>query len=206
MRVLGAAALVLLVGACSSARRADPTPTTGAPTTTRIVPAAPSTSTAPTTSTTMRPVPGILSGHIELASTTLVAGSTERGTLVIDNLTGGPVHLTTGGPVHCKPGWTVVLTSPRLPQEAAFATGCLPQPMDVPVGEMRLPFTLRSDYRTCSATGTAQGPLMPPCVKNANGFDVSPPLPAGDYRATFFSDIGGFIPVESVPVHVVAPG
>jgi hypothetical protein len=193
MKTVGIAALVVLAAACGASEpKAEPPTTTAAP-------------SAPASSLPASP-PGRISARIELASRTLVAGSTERGTLVVENETGVPVRLTTGGAIGCKPGWTVILTNQQLPQEAAFPSSCVPRPMVLPVGETRRPFTLLSDYQACSETGHAQGALTPPCVKDANGLDTSPPLPAGEYRATFFSDIAGFIPVESVPVSVVLSG
>jgi hypothetical protein len=190
VKIFGVAAAVVLAAACSSSSpKAEP------PTTTTAAPTSPATFPA-----------GQLSARIELPATTLVAGSTERGTLVVENDTGGPVRLTTGGAVPCKPGWTVILTNEQLRQEAAFTTICVPRPMTVPVGETRLPFTLLSEYQSCSETGHAPDALTPPCVKDANGLDTSPPLPPGEYRATFFSDISRFIPVESVPVRVVEAG
>jgi hypothetical protein len=164
------------------------------------------TTTAPSTSSVPAPAPGGISARIVLSTHTLVAGSTEPGTFVIENATGAPVRLTTGGPVACKPGWTVILTNNMLPQEAASSSSCDSQPMVVRVGETRLPFTLLSDYQTCSETGHAQGTLTPACGKDAKGLDASPPLPPGEYRATFFSDISRFIPVQSVPVRIVPSG
>jgi hypothetical protein len=212
VNVCGVAAAVVLAAACSSsASKAGPA--TSAPAAVTAGPPSKVARSAPTTVATARsstpatkpaPPPPGLSGRIELRSSTLVAGSTERGVFVIVNNTDAPMALTTGGPVACKPGWAVILTNAQLPQEAAFTTSCVPRPLTVPVGETRLPFTLRSAYQTCSETGNAQGVLTPPCVKDANGLDVSPPLPPGDYRATFFSDISRFIPVASVPVHLVA--
>jgi hypothetical protein len=198
VRTVGFAVAVVLAAACrSSSPKTEPPPPAAATTTT------PTTATPSPASTSLPPGIG---GRIELPSATLVAGSTEPGSLVMENGTGAPLRLTTGGPGACEPGWTVILTSPQLPQEAAFATGCLPRPMVVRAGETRLPFTLRSAYQACSETGHAQSALIPVCVKDANGRDVSPPLPPGNYRATFFSNIGRFIPVESVPVRVVASG
>jgi hypothetical protein len=194
------AAVVVLAGACASnASKVEP-PTTNAAATAPTVP----TTVATARSSTPPPPPPGVSGRIELRSPTLVAGSTEPGTFIVENNTGGPLTLTEGGPVACEPDWTVILTSPALPQEAAFTDSCLPRPMVVRVGETRLPFTLRSDYQTCSESGHAQDALTPPCAKDANGRDTSPPLPPGEYRATFFSDISRFIPVESVPIRVLA--
>ena len=212
MRIVAvAAAAVLVGGACGAgARKAEPPPTTAASSTS--TPAAPAASRTtvriapPTTSTSVPVIPGGVSGHIELPSTPLVAGTTENGTLVIENLTGAALHLTTGGPTACRPHWTVILTNEQVPQEAAFSAGCDSQPMVLGIGETRLPFTLRSDYQSCSKTGNARDPLNPPCVKDAKGIDASPPLPAGDYRATFFSDIARFIAIESMPVRIVASG
>jgi hypothetical protein len=199
VRILGPAAAVLIASACAGAPKAQPPVPTVAPRTS--VATAPA---APTTSVPAAP-PGV-SGRIELPSNTLVAGSTENGTFVIENGTGTPLHLTTGGPIACKPGWTVILSSEELPQEAVFTTGCDTRPMVVGIGETRLPFTLRSNYQSCSETGRAQGRLTPPCVKHAGGLDLPPPLPPARYRATFFSDISEFLPVESQPVLVVASG
>jgi hypothetical protein len=207
VKVCGFVAAVVLAAACgSSSPKAEPPTTSAVPrssTTAHMPPRSMTTVAVPARSTTPSPPPPGVSGRIELPLSTLVAGSTEKGTFVIVNNTDAPLALTTSGPVACKPGWGVILTSPQLPQEAAFADSCLPRPMVVPIGENRLPFTLRSDYQTCSESGHAENALTPACVKDANGLDASPPLPPGEYRATFFSDISRFIPVESVPVQVV---
>lgn len=200
VKIVGVAAALALAAACGgSSSKAEPPTTTAAKPTRRVGSSTP----APTT-TTPRVVPGVLTAHIELPSSTLVAGATEIGTLVFTNGTGGPLHLTTGGTTGCKPGWTVILTSNQLPQEAAFPADCKSGSMLVPAGVSRRTFSLRSDYQTCSETGSPQGALTPVCVKNAKGVDTSPPLPPGNYRATFFSNVSSFIPVESVPVRVVA--
>jgi hypothetical protein len=197
-KAVAVAATVALAAACgSSSPKAGP-PATAAVTVT--------TTRSTSTTSTSAPAPALpVFARIELPSSTLVAGSTERGTLVIENGTRAPLRLTTGGTLACKPGWTVILTNQQLPQEAAFPSSCDALPMVVRVGETRLPFTLRSDYQACSESGRAQDALTPMCVKDATGLDTSPPLPPGEYRATFFSNIAGFIPVESVPVRVARP-
>jgi len=208
VKMSGVVVAAVLAAACGNdSPKAEPPTTALRSSSTTTAPPASTTIAAPVRSSTPSPPPPGVSGSIELPSSTLVAGSTERGTLIIENNSSAPVNLTTAGPVACKPSWTVILTSAHIPQEAAFKTSCVPRPMVVAVGETRLTFTLRSDYRACSESGHGQDALTPACVKDANGLDASPPLPPGDYRATFFSDISRFIPVGSVPVRVVAgPG
>lgn len=86
-----------------------------------------------------RPPPaGALSSVIALPSTTLVAGSTVNGALVVTNHTNGTINISTG----CKPFWQVGLQSPTMPFRPVEPAICELAPFLLAPGENRLPFQL----------------------------------------------------------------
>ena len=141
------------------------------------------------------PALGQVSSRLEVPST-VVAGSTVSGELVIENPTGQPVRIVGSG---CGPKWAVVLDSDAIPGNAAFTLECLPSAeLVLPVGETRYAFNLSASFNFC-AKETSTDPLMPNCT--ATGF---PPLPAGRYRAKFFEFAPGMPIPESVSIEVTA--
>jgi len=107
--------------------------------------------------TSVKHATGVLS-HIELTSTTLVSGATERGTLVIDNNTGKAIRWD------C-PYLEVQLTNAHFPLEI-HPTPC-PQPAKtLHVGTTRLPFSLRAGQTVCE--GSCK--LFPPGVYHTQVF------------------------------------
>ena len=129
----------------------------------------------PSRSTTAAQRHGV-SSRIDLPSGTLVSGASERGTLVIANHTGHPVH------------WDcayleVQLTNARWPLER-HPTPCGPT-RTLPVGTTRLHFTLRASRAVCERSCTA--------------------LPPGTYRTQLLA-APPFVHPPAVKVHVVARG
>ena len=102
------------------------------------------------------------------------------------------------------PAWDIVLANSKLPQTAAFPDVCHLRSLIIGTGVTKLPFTLRATFLACSNTGKPQGALYPVCLHGPSGSTQLPPLPAGLYRAAFFSDIAQFAQVTSVPVRVVS--
>jgi hypothetical protein len=143
-----------------------------------------------------------MSARIALPSPSIVAGSSEPGTLVIENNTGVDVRLTTKD--GCMPPWGIVLANNKLPQTAIFSEVCTLRPLVIGTGVTKLPFTLRAIYQGCSNTGEPQGALLPVCLRRPDGSTLNPPLPSGLYRATFFMDGAQFTRVTAVPIGVVS--
>jgi hypothetical protein len=145
-----------------------------------------------------------LSAHIELASTTITAGASEPGYLVVENDTGRELQLSSGE--NCYRTWAVVLRNSTIQQTAVPRYDCRYKQVIVARGETKLPVTLDARYSGCDTAGQRHDRLTPKCVLDENGLFTGPPLPAGDYEATFFSDVAAhFVYVAPVPVHVVAP-
>ena len=119
---------------------------------------------------------GHATARIELASTTIVAGSAPTAYLVVDNETGHPLNIRTPG--RCLPKWAIVLSSVAIPNQPAFTTECERRALTLPVGESQRVVTLPASY------GNA-------------------PLPAGPYAMRFFDSGGSFPAVVPVAVNVV---
>ena len=118
--------------------------------------------------------------RIELPRTSMLPGSSMIGHLVLDNETGGPLHLHTAG--HCVPRWSVSLGNAQIPNSVVFPQACRKGVLTLPEGEHQLTFTIRARY-----------------------LGTSTPLPPGDYFATFERSGGRFPAVAAVPVAVAAP-
>ena len=158
-----------------------------------------STTTSSTTTTTTTPysppLPGALSTTIELPSTTVVAGSTVSGTLVVTNHTDETFNLTQG----CKPFWWVGLQSSTIPFNPRYPTPCSLAPFYVSPGVNRLAFTMMASYLGCSTTPQETSPTWPSCLANGQ----PPPLPPGSYEAVLVSQTPA-LSAQLVDVEVVA--
>jgi hypothetical protein len=162
MRLLIIASVLALCGCSASHHRSLPTPTTS-------------------------PVPP-LTTRLELRRTVVVAGGTIAGALIVDNESGGPIHMPM-----CA-GWEVQIANDEVPAQAAWVAKCGPGPV-LAAGRHQYPFTATATYRC--------GPKPPPT--GPCGDNGPPPLPSGDYRAVFVQ-IDMPIPVPApAPVRVVAP-
>lgn len=147
---------------------------------------------ATVTVTGSNPLPpaGALSSVIDLPSTTLVAGTTVDGDLVVTNHTDKTINLTQG----CKPFWSVGLQSPTIPYNPVEPTPCEPAPFLLAPGANRLPFELRVRYLGCSTNSESTSPSYPPCVGTE-----PPPLPPGSYEAVLVSQSPS---LSAAPVNV----
>jgi len=136
------------------------------------------------------PPAGALSSVIDLPSTTLEAGTTVDGDLVVTNHTDKTINLTQG----CKPFWSVGLQSPTVPFNPAEPTVCELAPFLLAPGANRLPFELRVRYLGCSTDSESTSPSYPPCV----GTEPRP-LPPGSYEAVLVSESPA---LDAAPVNV----
>ncbi len=162
----------------------------------------PSTASRPTGSgpSTTITRPQRFSVRIELPTTSIVAGSTVTGHLVIVNNSGAPLRLLSGGRQGCTPKWAVVLANRKFPAGFAFTSECGAKPLVVRRGMNRFPFELRASYSHCGGTGV-QGAVKPACLPPPI---VLPPLPADEYHAVFGGSLPGLPKPASVPVRVTA--
>ncbi len=162
-----------MAGGCSSGSPAASTTTAAAPATTSTVPAAP------------------VSISIELPATTMVAGSTMNGHVVVHNRTGRPLHKS-----GCGSLFQVALASDRIKPQVAWAM-CL-QRITIPTGTSTYPVQVLGTYNGCSNSGP-QGD-SPACLPGSK----VPPLPAGAYRATLYQSSTVAAEPTPIPVQLTA--
>jgi hypothetical protein len=136
------------------------------------------------------PPAGALSTVIDLPSTSLVAGTTVDGDLVVTNHTDRTINLTQG----CKPFWSVGLQSQTIPFNPVEPAVCEVAPFFLAPGANRLPFQLRVRYEGCSSNSESASPSLPPCVGTE-----PPPLPPGSYEVVLVSQSPG---LSAAPVNV----
>ena len=142
MKLLVALVAVVGLAACSSGHNTS----SGPPSTTSR---APRTAVRTVPSTATRPQP--LSTRIELV-TSIIAGRTVTGHLVVDNNTGKPLQLVSSD--GCYPEFAVALGNDKIPPQAAFGASCTTgQAFVIPVGESRYAFS--SAPRTSGAATLA---------------------------------------------------
>jgi hypothetical protein len=122
----------------------------------------------PSASASARPEAPI-SARIELPSATLAAGTTLSGRIVVSNDTGHPI--TGGG---CGSPFAVLLVSDEIHPMVAWPS-CLER-ITLPVGVSTWKVDVSGSYSSCGGGGASV-----PCLNGR-----TPPLPPGDYRATFF--------------------
>jgi hypothetical protein len=164
--------LVLAAGCSSGSPAADPAVTTTAtPVTPSKVPIAP------------------VWISIELPATTMVAGSTMKGHVVVHNRTGRPLHK--GG---CGSLFQVALASDTIKPQVAWAM-CL-QPITIPTGTSSYPVQVLGTYNGCSNDGPHGD--TPACLPGSK----VPPLPAGPYRATLYQSSTVAAAPTPIPVQV----
>ena len=113
-----------------------------------------------------------VTARIELPSTTMTAGSTMSGHVVVENNTGHEVRAT-----GCHGLFGVALRNTQVPQDVVFPT-CAEE-ITIPVGESSYPVPVLAEYYACNAAG--DGGLQR-CLPGGG----APPLPPGVYQATLF--------------------
>jgi hypothetical protein len=154
LSVMAIPATGLVLGACGSSTSSAP------PTTVRTAP--------PSTVPTSTPI----SIRINLAHTSVVAGTPIKGHAVITNNSGKPVTVET-----CAAnGWfNVGVTNRNISYDPVNPLMVCPPSVRLAPGANRIPFTVSTSYQGCAEVGhvAADDPL---CLES--GF---PPLPAGTY-------------------------
>jgi len=124
---------------------------------------------APSTTTTIPTVAeGSAGAWVEVASTTIDAGSKLAATVVVVNRSGSPITV-----VSCGVIYGAGFESDTIRLGPSFLT-CLGPPQQIPLGESRWPVTASATYPWCGGSGVSETPA---CVDGR-----APALPGGDYR------------------------
>ena len=122
---------------------------------------------------------------IQLTTTTIVAGQTVKGWLVVTNpgrsvdLTqAASIHVRSAGErvIHCRPEFAVYLSNAEVRQIIGFRDSCVRAPFVIQSGTTRLPFTMLTTYGGCVPSGGK--PPFPNCTPFG-----PPALPPGSYEA-----------------------
>jgi len=113
-----------------------------------------------------------VTARIELPSTTMIAGSTMSGRVVVENNTGHEIAAK-----GCLSVFQVMLGNAAIHPDPAWYD-CV-QELPIPVGESSYPVTVTAAYSGCDTTG-ANG--VQKCLPSGG----VPPLPPGDYETRFF--------------------
>jgi hypothetical protein len=146
-----------------------------------------STSTSPTTSTA--PPTGI-TAHLVLPVSTILAGSSMSGRVVVDNNTGHARHV-----IGCGGIFAVTLANSRGGQGSMGWTTCAMN-ITIPVGSSTYPVTIEGTYLECGGTPS---PTMHACIDSRE-----PPLPPGVYQATLAQSTTVVPTPPTIPIRVVA--
>ncbi|MEJ6510984.1 MAG: hypothetical protein QNL59_05755 [Actinomycetota bacterium] len=129
-------------------------------------------STEPITPSTTTTIPTVAEGSagawVEVASTTIDAGSELAATVVVVNRSGSPITVASCGVIY-----GAGFESDTIRLGLSFLT-CLGLPQQIPMGESRWPVTASATYPWCGGSGVA---YIPPCVGSR-----MPALPGGEYR------------------------
>jgi hypothetical protein len=163
-----------------------------------LVPPTPLSGGSGTSGATVHEVHALRVHLVLLAGNTLSAGASTSGYVVINNTAKAPISVTQG----CggKPDVAVVLSSPKVPQTAAFAAVRCPD-VELTPGLHRYPIDIRASYQGCLGPG-GSGAGLPSCLPAPDG--GLPPLPVGRYQAVMATDSS--IPTaKPLPVTVIRP-
>ena len=167
LRALLVSAALVLVDACGS-----PNPTV-----------APTSTPAGASSSSVAVVHG-LRVTLELARTSVKAGTPIPAMLVVDNLTRRAITSP------CGVDYAVGLSNSQIFFNPAFAAMCQLH-QSIAAGITRVKLTIITTYSACSQGGQPDGP-MPGCLPGPMGagshFTVAPPLPRGTYRTSVVID------------------
>ncbi len=122
-----------------------------------------------------------VTARIELSSTTMTAGSTMSGHVIVENDTGHEIHAT-----GCGGLFGLTLANDKIHQEPIWPS-CA-RDYTIPVGESRYPVIVLASYDSCNQTGTDG---LQRCIPPG----TPPPLPPGDYQVTLAQES----PIVPVP-------
>jgi hypothetical protein len=172
--------LVLLLSACSSATRHN----SSAPTT-----RAPRPNPSPTTEPSGA---GTIVVHLDLPSDTMTAGGSMSGTITIDNNTGTPVE------VGCR-FFGVDLGNDKIKSEPVWPAVACVSDTKIPTGRSTFPVTVPATYSGCDPNDDWGANRLPRCPPGGG----MPPLPPGEYRATFIQRDTHFPAPPPRLIHVV---
>lgn len=143
-----------------------------------------------TSSTTVDPtVTAPLSGRIELAETTVEAGGTIEGRVVVNNNTGEPIIV-----VGCGSIFQVALANDEI--EPMVGWNLCAQDITIPTGESTYPVSVRASYNTCLGESGESTIPMVPCLEDG----LPPALPPGDYEARLYQ--GPEVVPEPSPIEI----
>jgi hypothetical protein len=120
------------------------------------------------------------------------------GAVVIDNNTGAPIEVASCG---TEPAFAVVLGDNVIPATVAWAMNACVGHAEVPRGPSSYPVTILARYSACNPVWNQPNDL-PRCLPPG----IAPPLPSGDYSATFFQKSSTFPAASPVVVHVQPSG
>ncbi len=135
------------------------------------------TTTVPVGSFGLIPAAPHITDRVVLAASTVHAGTTIEGTLVVTNGNSEPVNLTQ----ECEPDFAVAINNAVIKQAPAFAAACSAQPLILHPGINRFPISVITTYFGCLQAGGSSESSMPRCT--ASG---APALPAGSYHTVLY--------------------
>jgi hypothetical protein len=130
--------------------------------------------------------------RIELASTSVRAGTPVDAVLMVTDNASTPINLTT----RCRPQFAVVLARGASVYRVAFAQVCSSAPFTITPGVNRIPSSVLTTYPSCGPPGGHPPTGGPACVHGG-----PPPLPAGSYRVVLEGS-GDLALPEPAPVTV----
>jgi len=134
-----------------------------------------------------------VTARVALPSTTMTAGSSMTGHVIVENNTGGALHA-----IGCIDHFSVSLNNAKIHQVWGAAE-CLGT-FTFPAGESSYQVTVQATYLGCGGSPLGDNP---PCV-NVHGHTEPPPLPPGDYEAKLFQS-GNVVPTPPpITVRVTA--
>jgi hypothetical protein len=115
-----------------------------------------------------------LTDRIQLATSSVHAGTPVDAVLVVTNHGSTPINLTT----RCRPQFAVVLAQGATVYGVAFGAVCSSEPFTIVPGVNKLSSLVLTTYSSCETRGGHPPRNVPACVHGG-----PPPLSAGSYRA-----------------------
>jgi hypothetical protein len=179
----GAAAIVIALAGAVSACSSTPAPSSRPPATTVPVALA---------SQGLVPANSHLKDRIELATSSVRAGTPVDAVLMVTNRASTPINLTRT----CRPQFALVLARGASVYRVAFAQACSSAPFTIVPGINRIPSAVLTTYPSCGPPGGHPPKGEPACVHGG-----PPPLPGGSYRAVLEGS-GDLALPEPAPVTV----
>jgi hypothetical protein len=183
VRIGAAAAIIVVAGAVAACSSTPATSSSRPPATTVPVALA---------SLGLVPANPHLKDRIELATSSVRAGTPVDAVLMVTNHASTPINLTKT----CRPQFAVVLARGASVYRVAFAQACSSAPFTMVPGVNRIPSAVLTTYSSCGPSRGHPPKGGPACVHGG-----PPPLPAGSYRAVLEGS-GDLALPEPAPVTV----